>query len=96
MEINSFKNLIETPGLDCVQLETVSKTESKGIRWSFLYRSAIIAWKQLEFSQTKFDALMEEPTERMSDTTEDTESDEFWFSNDFTTEAETEAEAEAE
>jgi hypothetical protein len=36
-----------------ISSEHVSRTETRGLRWTFLYRSAVRAWGQLEFSVEK-------------------------------------------
>ncbi|KAL5401573.1 hypothetical protein PMIN06_011704 [Paraphaeosphaeria minitans] len=77
----TFKKLIESPGLDCLALECVGKTETKGLRWLYLYKSAVNAWNKLEFDDRKYMAIkerLERPgpmVEALSDTEEDTPSD---------------------
>lgn len=72
---------MESPGLDCLAFECVSKTETKGLRWLYLYKSAINAWEKLEFDLRKHDVIKERLShsgpmmEELSDTEEDTTSD---------------------
>ncbi|KAF2440910.1 hypothetical protein P171DRAFT_85357 [Karstenula rhodostoma CBS 690.94] len=81
LQVFTFKKLIESPGLDCLALECVGKTETKGLRWLYLYKSAVNAWDKLEFDQKKHDAIKEKLTrpgpmvEKLSDTEEVSDSD---------------------
>jgi hypothetical protein len=57
------KELFDSLGLDTFNREKVSKTESKGIRWKYLYDSGVRAWEKLRFSQQKFEKIREQNDE---------------------------------
>jgi hypothetical protein len=77
----TFKKLVESPGLDCVQMERVNKTETRGLRWAYLYKSAVNAWDRLIYDEQKYDAIklrLGRPgplVEGLPDPEEDTDSD---------------------
>lgn len=81
LRFHSFKDLIGTPGLESVQCESVGKTETKGLRWKYLYKSALNAWAKLEYDEEKDQAirtrllLARPPVIELSDTDEDSGSD---------------------
>ncbi|KAL1595896.1 hypothetical protein SLS60_009586 [Paraconiothyrium brasiliense] len=81
LSVWTFKKLTETPGLECLQLDLVKKTDTKGIRWKYLYKSAVNAWDKLEFDQQKYLAIKQrlvQPgkiVEQLTDSEEDTETD---------------------
>lgn len=50
-------SLFKTHGLQRTHYERVGKNETKGMRWMFLYGSAVKAWKQLEFSEDKYQSI---------------------------------------
>ena len=49
--------LFNSLGLDTFSLEKVSKTESKGIRWKYLYESGVKAWEKLSFDGDKYEKI---------------------------------------
>jgi hypothetical protein len=77
----TFNKLVDSPGMDCVQVERVNKTETRGLRWAYLYKTAVNAWDRLEFDEEKYNAIkqkLQRPgplIEELSDTEEDTDSD---------------------
>lgn len=81
LQAYTFKKLLDTPGLDCLEIECVGKTETKGLRWLYLYRSAVNAWDKLVFDEKKHKAITERLNrpgplvEELSDTEPDTPSD---------------------
>jgi hypothetical protein len=50
-------SIFKTRGLDRSLYECVNKTETKGIRWRFLYGSAMKAWEQLELNEEKHQSI---------------------------------------
>jgi hypothetical protein len=53
------KELFNSLGLDTFSLDKVSKTESKGIRWKYLYDSGVKAWEKLSFNEQKYEKIRE-------------------------------------
>lgn len=49
--------LVNSIGVDTFKLERVSKNESKGIRWKYLYESAVKAWEKLSWDEEKLEAI---------------------------------------
>lgn len=81
--------IFKTRGLDRNLFERVSKTETKGIRWRFLYGSAMKAWEQLEFNEDKYqsirltiDNMKEMPIEEDSEDSSDEDSSDDDLSDD--------------
>ncbi|KAJ4344732.1 uncharacterized protein N0V89_012476 [Didymosphaeria variabile] len=82
LSVFSFQQLIDTPGLECLATHCVGKTETKGLRWRYLYKSAVNAWDKLEFDEQKYFRIRERllmnqaPLKQaLSDTEEDTDMD---------------------
>ena len=51
------KEIFGSSGLDTFSLEKVPKTESKGIRWKYLYESGVKAWEKLSFNGKKYETI---------------------------------------
>lgn len=80
LHASSFEYLVnETDGLNCTQSQVVNRTETKGIRWMFLYKSAVNAWQKLAFNEVKHLAIQKK-LDAMSDLEE--ESDFPWDSDE--------------
>lgn len=50
-------DLFDRGELRNMERQEVSKTETKGLRWKYLYESGVEAWKQLVFSPEKYAVL---------------------------------------
>lgn len=50
------QEFFSSAGLDMIMFETVPKTQTKGLRWRYLYESAVKAWEKLEFDHQKLEA----------------------------------------
>ncbi|KAF1973952.1 hypothetical protein BU23DRAFT_553627 [Bimuria novae-zelandiae CBS 107.79] len=61
MRYFDLKQLLQTPHLECTSYDLVSKNETKGIRWKYLYQSAVNAWNKLEYDKQK-DSRINEKT----------------------------------
>ena len=69
-------SIFKTRGLDRSLYECVNKTETKGIRWRFLYGSAMKAWDQLELNEEKHQSIRQIVEEEDSEEDSDESSDE--------------------
>ncbi|KAF2255441.1 hypothetical protein BU26DRAFT_515156 [Trematosphaeria pertusa] len=51
------QELFNSAGLDSIQFGRVDKKETKGLRWKYLYESAVKAWEKLEFDYDKLQGI---------------------------------------
>jgi hypothetical protein len=49
-----LSQLTNAPGASCTTFEEVKKNETLGMRWRFLYQSAVNAWDKLDFGEEKY------------------------------------------
>ncbi|PVH96510.1 hypothetical protein DM02DRAFT_731139 [Periconia macrospinosa] len=64
--VYSLEEMIDSPGLDKNHLEETSKTETKGLKWKYLYESGVKAWEQMEFSAEKLNAIQKADAEAIA------------------------------
>ncbi|KAF2683463.1 hypothetical protein K458DRAFT_404999 [Lentithecium fluviatile CBS 122367] len=57
MVVYDADEIFTSMGLDMFASDRVSKTDTKGIRWKYLYASGIKAWEKLRFSEEKLEAI---------------------------------------
>ncbi|KAF2644267.1 hypothetical protein P280DRAFT_228487 [Massarina eburnea CBS 473.64] len=68
------QDIFEVEGLHTVEFDKASKTDTKGLRWKYLYESAVKAFEKLEFSREKL-AEIKIMDEAMTSGTEDDSDD---------------------
>ncbi|KAJ4301201.1 hypothetical protein N0V90_003292 [Kalmusia sp. IMI 367209] len=59
MTVFEVRNLAKSKSADTCTFERVGKTETLGLRWKYLYESALAAWYKLEFSDRKYEIVTE-------------------------------------